>query len=495
MTADRSAPSDPVTTDPASSSSAPSDPVPSDPVAADPASSRRAPADLDADQIWHSPLTWLGRGRGLSRWVGRPIVRFARIETAGGFLLLVATLAALVWANSPWDAAYHNLFEFHFTLQLGDDVLIDQTVGEWINDGAMAVFFFVVGMEVKREFVVGDLRKPAAAALPVIGALGGMIVPALIYTAFNAGGPASSGWGIPMATDIAFAIGFVVLLGSRVPSALKLFLLTLAIVDDIGAILVIALFYSDDLSGPWLLVSAAIVVVLALMRYSRIWYTPAYLIVGLVLWYAVFESGVHATIAGVILGLFTPARPLVSDDSTDAAVVLSVTKGSVDVPGVRRAWFHLRERVSVAERLENLLHPWTSFVIVPVFALANAGVTISGDSIADALSSELTMGIVAGLVIGKLVGITLACWAGVRTGLCALPAGVTWPKMVGISAVAGIGFTVSLFIARLEFDAGPLISEAKIGVLFASLAAAVLGVVILVASGRTDRAEIFSAEG
>ena len=433
----------------------------------------------------YSSLTWLGSDRGLARWVGQPMVRFAHIEAAGGVALLAATVIALIWANSPWDGSYHQLLETHLSIDLGGLLVIDEPLEVWVNDALMTVFFFVVGLEIKRELAVGELRKPAAVALPAMAALGGMVVPAAFYLAFNAGGDGSSGWGIPMATDIAFAVGVVSLLGSRVPSSLKLFLLTLAIVDDIGAIVVIAVFYTDDLSSGWLLAAAGTVVVLAIMRITRVWYTPAYLVPGLFLWLAVFESGVHATIAGVILGVFTPASPLMGDSNARDQLAEVMPPGSVTAPAVRRAYFEVREHVSVAERLQNLLHPWTSFIIIPIFALANAGVALSSDSLGSALQSPVTLGIVAGLVAGKLIGVSLFTWLGVRSGLCVLPQGATWAKMVGISAVAGIGFTVSLFIARLGFEPGTaVLSEAKIGVLAASAIAASLGAIILLSSGR-----------
>ncbi len=470
--------------------------------ASDPSEAIQSPEGeiLHEGEVPHSPLTWLGRNRRLARWVGHPILRFAEIEAAGGIALLAATVVALVWANSPWEHLYHDLLEAHITVDLGGLLHLDEPLEAWVNDALMTVFFFVVGLEIKREFVVGELRKPAAAVFPAVAALGGMIVPALIYTAFNAGGYGSAGWGIPMATDIAFAVGIVSLLGRRVPSTLKIFLLTLAIVDDIGAIIVIAVFYTDDLSTGWLMLAAVTFAVLVGMRAARIWYTPAYLPVGLFLWLSVLESGVHATIAGVILGLMTPAMPLISKDSDDAiaegeaaritpgifpGIADGMTAGDMSVPLMRRAYFEVREHVSVAVRLQNLLHPWTSFIVVPVFAFANAGVSLSWDSAEDAIRSPVTLGVVAGLVVGKLVGVSLFSWLGVRSGLFSLPRGVTWPKMFGISAVAGIGFTVSLFIAKLAFKTGEAVPEAKIGILAASLVAAIIGVTIL-ASSESD---------
>ncbi len=430
-----------------------------------------------------SPLTWVGSDRRLARRIGRPMLRFFRVEAAGGVVMLVAAVVALVWANSPWRDSYYELLHTHIRLDLGSVLVLDEPLEAWINDALMVIFFFVVGLEIKRELVVGELRRPAAAALPAVAAVGGMVVPAVIYAAFNAGGEGSAGWGIPMATDIAFAVGVMSLLGRRVPNSLKIFLLTLAIVDDIGAIIVIALFYTDDLSVGWLLIAVGIVLLLALMRLARIWYTPAYLIVGVVLWLAVFESGVHATIAGVVLGIMTPARPLVNEGPFDDMAVRWFPGDEVSPPVARRASFEVRERVSVADRLANLLHPWTSFLIVPVFALANAGVELSANALNDAMRSRITIGIVLGLVVGKLVGVSSFSWLAVRLGVCTLPRGATWTKVLGMGGVAGIGFTVSLFITNLAFTADDITDQAKVGILVASTVAAVIGAAIL----RTSR--------
>ena len=438
-----------------------------------------------------SPLTWIGSDRRLARRIGRPMLRFFRIEAAGGVVMLVAAVVALVWANSPWRDSYYELLHSHIRLDLGGVLALDEPLEAWINDALMVIFFFVVGLEIKCELIVGELRRPAAAALPAIAALGGMVVPAAIYAAFNAGGEGSAGWGIPMATDIAFAVGVVSLLGPRVPNSLKIYLLTLAIVDDIGAIVVIALFYTDDLSLGWLLIAAGSVLLLVLMRLGRIWYTPAYLIVGVVLWLAVFESGVHATIAGVVLGIMAPARPLVSEGRFDDMVVRRLPGDEVSAPVARRASFEARERVSVADRLADLLHPWTSFLIVPVFALANAGVELSADALDDAVRSPVTIGIVLGLVVGKLVGVSSFSWLAVRLGVCSLPSGATWTKVLGMSGVAGIGFTVSLFITNLAFTADAIIDQAKVGILVASTVAAVIGAAIL----RSSRPASEPAQG
>jgi Na+:H+ antiporter, NhaA family len=366
---------------------------------------------------------------------------FASVEALGGIVLLLAALAALVWVNGPWSDSYSSVWNRELTIGVGS-FAISETLRGWVNDGLMTVFFFVVGLEIKRELVEGELNDVRKARLPVVAALGGMLAPALIFVAWNLGGAGSRGWGIPMATDLAFALGVLALLGSRVAPGLKLFLLTLAIVDDIGAIVVIAVFYSEGIEAAWLGGAAAALALFFLMRGLGVRHPLLYVFPALVLWVCTFESGVHATIAGVALGLLTPA-------------------GS------------FRDR-RVLEQLERRLHLWTSFLVVPVFALANAGVDVGVDALRDAASSRITWGIVSGLVVGKIVGITAATGIALRLGLGRLPEGVTFRQVVGVGAVAGIGFTVSLFVAGLSFD-GRSLSEAKLGILAASVIAGGLG--------------------
>ena len=435
-----------------------------------------------------SPRTWIGGDRWLARGIGRPLHRFFHLQAGGGIMMLAAAALALVWANSPWRDSYHDLLESHTRVELGGLLVLDKPLEAWINDALMVLFFFVVGLEIKLELVAGHLRKPAAAALPAIAAIGGMAVPAVLYAVFNAGGEGSAGWGIPMATDIAFAVGVVALLGRGVPSSLKVFLLTLAIVDDIGAIVIIAIFYTDDLSVAWLAAAAGIVVLLVLMRLGRVWYTPVYLVVGVVFWLALFKSGVHATIAGVIMGLFAPARPLLDRTMSMDGPMGMFSESVLSAEDARRLSFEARERVAVADRLADWLHPWTSFLIIPVFALANAGVEVSGESLNQALASPITIGIVVGLVVGKIVGVSSFTWLAVRLGICRLPEGATWPEVVGIGALAGIGFTVSLFITNLAFTPEHIISQATIGILAASVIAALAGAAILRSSRPADRA-------
>jgi NhaA family Na+:H+ antiporter len=360
-----------------------------------------------------------------------------------------------------------------------------------VNDALMTLFFFVVGLEIKRELVTGELRERRAAALPAVAALGGMVVPALVYLAFNLGGEGESGWGIPMATDIAFALGVLAIVSRGLPPSLKAFLLTLAIVDDIGAIIVIAVFYSAGISWPALGVAIGLLLLMRGFQRLQIRWTVVYVFLGMSVWLATFQSGVHATIAGVALGLLTPAVPFqrpraVSDEAR------RVADETVDDPFPPDAdahhWLHIsglsREAVSPLARAQHLLHPWTSYLVVPVFALANAGVALSGSALRDATMSGVTVGVVAGLVVGKVLGIGLASMVVIRTGVARMPEGVTWGHLLGVAALAGIGFTVSLFITGLAFDDPALQASAKVGILAASILAGLLGSMLLLRSKR-----------
>ncbi len=441
--------------------------------------------------------TFMGSDRALARYLARPIANFLHLEVTGGLLLLAATAAALIWANSPWDTAYQELWHTEIEFTLGTFHIEDELL-HVVNDGLMAIFFFVVGLEIKRELVVGELREPRSAILPAVAAIGGMVVPAAVYAVMNAGGDGSGGWGIPMATDIAFALGVVSLLGRRVPATLKIFLLSLAIVDDIGAIGVIAIFFTEELSLGWLGLAVAGIVVMYVLRRLRVWYMPVYVIVGVFVWLATFESGIHATIAGVVLGLLTPARPLQPPSETRAHLDKLEGESALAQRGpreVRATAFLIRESMSVAERLEHAIHPWTSYVIIPIFALANAGIALSGDTVSDAATSEITLGVVLGLVIGKVVGIAGFTLIAERLGLASFPAGMRASHVVGVGFIGGIGFTVSLFIAGLAFDTAAIQAEAKVGILAASALAAILGTAVLAWAGRrTSERELEEAE-
>ncbi|HSH59588.1 MAG TPA: Na+/H+ antiporter NhaA [Acidimicrobiales bacterium] len=410
------------------------------------------------------------------RSVPRALQRFLHTESSGAVALLAATVLALAWANSPWKATYETLWHTELTLGLGD-VVRAEDLRHLVNEALMAIFFFVVGLEIKQELVAGQLRRWKSAALPVVAAVGGMVVPALIYTAVNVGGEGSRGWGIPMATDIAFALGVLALLGKSIPGSLKVFLLTLAIADDVGAIAIIAVFYSGGIQWSALLVAAALLAGVAALRRARVFWAPGYLILGVGVWVAFYESGVHATLAGVALGLLAPARPLAAD--------VVVEEWSVDLAeepsaGELKTMTNLaKSTVSVTERLQHMLHPVTSYLIVPLFALANAGVVFEARALEAPGASAVALGVGLGLVVGKIVGVSGAAWLAVRARVGRLPDGVRWPHIVGVAGLAGIGYTVSLFIADLAFPKGELVDAAKLAILAASVVAAVLGSAML----------------
>ena len=381
-----------------------------------------------------------------ARRVVDPVTDFLREEAAGGLVLLAATVVALVWANTPVREAYDSLWST--TLKVGfGDVAIDEDLRHWVNDGLMALFFFVVGLEIKRELVTGELNDRRSASLPVIAALGGVALPALLFVAIVNGGEGAAGWAIPMATDIAFAAGVLALLGDRVSSAVKIVLLAIAVVDDIIAISVIAVFYADGVDVVWLGAALAGLTLVVLLRRAGLARILPYALVGTFVWVAAYESGVHATIAGVALGLLTPT-------------------GKV---GGRE----------VLAMLEHRLHPVTSFVVVPLFALANAGVYLGGGKLADAAASRLAWAVAIGLVAGKLLGIGLAALAAARTGAGSLPDGVRQQQVWGVAALGGIGFTVSLFITSLAFESEALQDEAKVGIFAGSFVSALVGAAIL----------------
>lgn len=432
--------------------------------------------------------SWLSSDRPVARLLARPLRIFLNTEAAGGVVLLAATAVALLWVNSPFGESYDSFWGTKISLSVGGASLV-LDLRHLVNDGLMALFFFVVGLEIKRELVVGELSDRRKAALPALAAVGGMVVPALIYLALNLGEPSARGWGIPMATDIAFAVGVLALLGDRVAPGLKVFVLSLAIVDDIGAIVVIALFYSGGLELAWLALAGALVVVIVVIRHARVMWVPVYALLGIVIWFATFQSGIHATIAGVMLGLLAPARPTDPGGFGDVVDRASSLPDEPDAESVRAVSLQAQEVVSVTERLEHLLHPWTSYVIIPVFALANAGLVLSASSLREALTSRVTPGIVAGLVVGKIVGISGMSILAIRSGAGALPDGVSLRSLVGASAVAGIGFTVSLFITDLAFSEAALIEDAKLGVLVASVLAGVIGVLTLLWSSRSHKPE------
>jgi len=420
----------------------------------------------------------------------RPVQQFIATETAGGMVLLVAAVIALIWANSPWEHAYHEILEHHFAIDLGFWSL-DRSVHFWINDAAMVVFFFVVGMEIKREAVVGELSDLRRVVVPIMGAIGGMLAPAVIFTVIVWGGDGAGGWGIPLATDIAFALGVLAVVGKRVPFGLRVMLLALAIVDDIGGIIVIAIFYTSDLAiGPLAFAGGLLVLALVLRRYG-IWYLPVYVALGVVAWAATVSSGIHPTIVGVLLGILTPWRAWYSEEGfTELArgelQHFDEAERSADPEFAherkRHALHQLRfltdRSIAPLDRLEHELQPLVAFIIVPVFAFANAGVSMSVSTLGEALTAPVALGVFFGLLIGKPLGIFVAVWLTVRMG-AQLPTGVTWPAVIGMGILGGIGFTVSLLITELSFTDAQLLTDAKLGILFASALAGVLGFLIL----------------
>ncbi|MFN0091797.1 MAG: Na+/H+ antiporter NhaA [Acidimicrobiales bacterium] len=409
-----------------------------------------------------------------------PVRDFLAAEAGGGALLVAAAAVALVWANSPWRAAYSELWGAELGLRLGGWRL-EHDLRHWVNDGAMTVFFLVVGLEIKRELTAGSLAGRRAALLPAAAALGGMVVPAAIYLAV-AGRSAPGGWGVPMATDIALAVGVLALAGPRASPELRVFLLGLAVVDDIGAIAVIALFYSEGVGLAALGAAAAALVAVLVLRWRDVQATPAYVLAGGALWLSLNEAHIHPTLAGVAMGLLTPSSPRAAPDLFDAEETPELDELHTARAAVARA----KGTVSVVEWLEHVLHPWSSYVIVPVFALANAGLVLSAERFSDAVQGAVFWGIVLGLLVGKPLGVLVATRSGARLGLFDGPPGPGRARL-GVGAAAGIGFTVALFVSELAFTGEAVREEAKLAILLASVASAALSLGLL-RGGRSRRA-------
>ena len=412
----------------------------------------------------------------------QPFAFWAGHQLTGAFLLMAAALVAVVWANSPWGGAYHDWLHTQVRAGIGS-FTISKTLHHWINDGIMAVFFFLVGLEIKREVLSGELSTLRKAALPAVAAAGGMIVPAALYLVFNPSGPARAGWGVPMATDIAFALGVLALLGSRVPIGLKVFLTALAIVDDIGAVLVIAFFYTEGLS----LVSVGVglgvfgLAILASILQVRNWLV--YFGLGLIVWFAFLQSGVHATIAALLMAFAIPDRTRLADAEVTSrlrakleALEQAVASGDKHAQAQAAAGVGavLEASGSPLKRLEHALHPLVALFILPLFALANAGVTLRGP-VGAALADPITLGVAAGLFLGKPIGVFLFSWAAVKAGLADLPARVNWRQILGVASMAGIGFTMALFIAGLAFPNAANLEASKLGILGASTLSGLVG--------------------
>jgi len=431
-----------------------------------------------------------------------PINRFLSEEPAGGILLLAATVIALAWANSPWGDTYEDFWHTYVSVSYGDYKL-KMSLAHFVNDGLMAVFFFVVGLEIKRELLVGELASVRKAAIPIAAAIGGMAAPALVYVLFNldAGPDSLRGWAIPTATDIAFVVGVMAMLGRRVPLSLKVFVTALAIVDDIGAVLVIALFYTERLSLVAFGVANGFLALSIIANVLHVRTPIVYGIIGLFLWLFLLQSGVHATVGGVLMALTIPSRMRIDgarflDFSREALNefedaggrsehIMTSRRRQESVQGLEDACEHVLTPLS---RLEHMLHPWVIFLVMPIFALANAGVILGADAV-DALGSGVGLGVAVGLFVGKPLGVVAATWIAIKLGVGELPTGSNWRQLLGAGCLAGIGFTMSLFIANLAFGDAPELQFAKMGILGGSLIAGVVGFILLrTASGPRERA-------
>ena len=437
---------------------------------------------------------WSESDRYVPRTVVQPLQRLLSHEASGGVVMLIAAAVAIVWANSPWSGSYAEVWQTPLRVELGGLLHLDHlSLQTWVNDALMTVFFLLVGVEIKREVVHGELQDVRTVALPIIAAVGGMIVPAAIFAAFNAGGDGSNGWAVPMATDIAFAVGVVTLAGRKVPIAAKIFLLTLAVADDIGAIVVIAVFYTGALSWGWFACALVSLGGIFLLRRGDVQSLAPYMAVGAFAWLALLESGVHATLVGVALGLLTPAWPLRSPrrfppearriiNNVEAAYydrVLTPAEFAENEQRIAEVSRLAMWSTSPLERLERALSPWVAYVVVPVFALANAGVSLSGDAIGGVVTNPVTTGVILGLVVGKTVGVFGATAIAVKLGVGRLPSGTTWRHLFGLAVSAGVGFTVALFVTSLSFDDAATADSARVGILVGSTLAGLVGYLIL----------------
>ncbi len=441
-------------------------------------------------------------GDNIGGWIGRPFITFVSVEAAGGIMMILMTAAAMVITNSQFFELYSRIL--HIKLSVGfDSAIFTRSVHFWINEGLMTCFFLVVGLEIKRETLVGELASVKQAILPAAGALGGVLVPALIYWYFNKGTASESGWGVPMATDIAFVLGALTMLSSRVPSSLTIFLVSLAIVDDLVAVVIIAVFYSQAISFFYLSMATIVIVALVVMNILGVRNPAPYIVVGIVLWAFVYASGVHATVAGVIIALTIPARSARDTHgfADDAKQLIEAFRNQRS----RDYLIHLREENQMVirqlenmfrqiepplQRLEYVLHPWVIFGIMPIFALANAGVILNSVFLANAATSNQSLGIMLGLFVGKQVGIFSATYLAVKLGIAKLPESVTMKHVYGGAVLCGIGFTMSLFIAELSFTQHTdLLNEAKVSILAGSLLSGLIGTTILYLIGQKENGE------
>jgi len=428
----------------------------------------------------------------------KPAEMFFRKEASSGILLLIAALVALAWANTHELFDYHAFWHTKIAVIFGDSQL-NKTLLHWINDGLMALFFFTIGLEIKREVLVGELSSAKKALLPAIAALGGMVIPGLVYFLFNSGLPTMRGWGIPMATDIAFALGAVAIFGSRLPVGLRIFLAAFAIADDLGAVFIIALFYTENISWAYLLICGLLTSGLAIANYLWIRSTVVYAVLGLLIWFFVLGSGVHPTVAGIIVSLFIPARGRYDTDRfvQNAKAILnefeeceeqscgySILLNETHMDAVHMMEMACHDVETPLQRLEHALHPWVAFLILPLFALSNSGISFHAADISAAISHPASLGVFFGLVLGKPFGIGLFSYIAVKTGIAALPQGVRWIHIIGGAILGGIGFTMSLFILDLSFSSPSILGYAKMAILFGSFFSALAGILFLGLFGR-----------
>jgi NhaA family Na+:H+ antiporter len=424
----------------------------------------------------------------VARRLVRPLERFLRIEASSSILLLLATAAALVWANSPWSASYEALWHTPIVVGAGPFV-VNHTVHFWINDGLMVIFFLVAGLEIRRELYAGELAGWRRAALPVAAALGGMIVPAIIYLTINRSAGVLRGWGVPTATDIAFAVGILAILGKRVPAPLRVLLLALAVIDDLGAIVVITIFYSGSIGVGGLLLVAAGLLGVVLLRSVGVRRAVVYALPGSVIWWGTLRAGIHPTMAGVVLGLMTPVRSRFDREGFVSAAMGAVAELAEHVDQkfheahrirepLRRMRHAHREALPPTVRIQAALHPWVAYFIVPVFALANAGVDLRAVTFTGNHAAPVMLGIFLGLLVGKPLGVLAGCFVAVKLRVAALPSAITWTGVLLAGTVAGVGFTMAIFIAALAFPDGAMLAQAKLAILASSAGAAVAGMLL-----------------
>ena len=425
-------------------------------------------------------------------YIVRPAESFFKKEASSSLLLLLASFMAVAWANSALAPFYHDLLHTHLTLELGE-YKITKSLLHWINDGLMTYFIFIVGLEIKREIMVGELSNPKSALLPVVAAFGGMLVPGAIYFAINRGTPSASGWGIPMATDIAFALGAIAVFGRKLPVGLRVFLSAFAIADDLGAVAVIAVFYTKEIIWSYLIICLFFVAGLAVANLLWIRWTLLYALLGLGIWVAVLGSGVHPTVAGFVVAMFIPARGKYDTDRfvkkvkeivdefqcEEQSCGYSILLDRGHLNAVHALEMACHEVETPLQRLEHSLHPWIAFVLLPLFAFANAGLSLKGIDLTSIMHQPLTLGITLGLFLGKPVGITLFSLLAVKTGIAVLPAGVRWSHILGAGLLGGIGFTMSLFVSGLSFSTPELLNYAKLGILLGSILSALAGLTFL----------------